>query len=155
MKNELSPNEKNIINKDNYSAYVAKLKATGGKFPINQFGNVNTSAIAEACDFKRGSFADPESALAKQLVKDIKLIGTQVKEESEEESALKKQKDEASKNASKLSKELERTNAEVHKLRDVVAKLEQENKALEHKLNGKSEAHEAMLDDGRRRFVWK
>ena len=29
------------------------------------------------------------------------------------------------------------------------------NKALEHKLKGKSEAHEAMLDDGRRRFVWK
>lgn len=154
MTNKLSPTEQNKINKDNYSAYVAKLKAIGGKFPLNQFGNVNLTSVAEECGFERGSFADKESALSKQLAKDIKLIGTQIKDESEVESSLKKQKDEASKNASKLSKELERTTAEVYKLREVVALLEQEKKALEHKLKGKSEAHESMLDDGRRRFVW-
>ena len=132
MISKLSPTEQNKVNKDNYSAYVAKLKATGGKFPLNQFGNVNTSSIAKECGFERGSFADSRSALSKQLAKDIKLIGTKIKNVSEEESSLKKQKDEASKNASKLSKELERTTAEVYKLRDVVALLEQEKKALEH-----------------------
>ena len=95
-------------------------------------------------------FQNPNSELAKQLTKDIKKIGTQVKDIDEEESLLKKQKEEANRNASKLSRELERATAEVHKLREKVTKLEKEN----NELKGNLESKDLMLDDGRRRFVW-
>lgn len=150
MSKKLSPNEKHELNKKNYAAYVANIKATDGKFPINQFGDVNLTLIAKECGFLRDVFQKPSSELAKQLAKDIKKIGTKIKDMSEKESSLKKQKEEASRNASKLSKDLERVTAEVYKLREKVTELEQENNALK----GKSEAHDSMLDDGRRRFVW-
>lgn len=156
MTNKLSPNlqHKRVI--QNFTDYLIKLEATGEKLPINQVdGNVNISELARICDCKRGVFQKPDNTIGKMLKKAISDIGTQAKSIIQEESALKSQKDQAQRDASKLARELERATAEVEKLRDLTASLEQENKILKNKLDGQKNATESMLDDGRRRFLWQ
>jgi predicted RNase H-like nuclease (RuvC/YqgF family) len=156
MTKALSPNQRHKRVIQNFTDYLIKLEATGEKLPVNQVdGNVNISELARICDCKRGVFQKPENTIGRMLKKAISDIGTQAKTSNQEESALKNQKDQAQRDASKLSRELERATAEVEKLRNLITSLEQENRLLKNKLDGQTNATELMLDDGRRRFLWQ
>ncbi|GAA0811358.1 hypothetical protein GCM10009111_03760 [Colwellia asteriadis] len=156
MTKKLSPNQKHQRVIQSFTDYLIKLEVTGEKLPINQVdGNVNISELARICECKRGAFQKPNNTIGKMLKKAIDNIGTQAKSVNQVESALKTQKDQAKKDASKLSRELERVTAEVEKLRNVNASLEQECKVLKNKLQGQINATESMLDDGKRRFLWE
>lgn len=156
MTNALSPNQQHERVIQNFTDYLIKLKATGEKLPINKVdGNVNISELARICECKRGVFQKPQNTIGKMLKKAISDIGTQAKTNTQEESFLTSQKDQAQKDNSKLSKELERVTAEVEKLREENSLLEQENRGLKNKLHGQINATESMLIDGKRRFIWE
>jgi hypothetical protein len=153
MTNKLSPNEKSVINKQNYDAYVANLEATNSKFPINQFGDVNISLVAEKCGFKRSAFNKKDSRLAQILQQDVDRIGTEVYSFEKKESFLETKSKTASKHASQREKELEKATAEIETLRDQIELLELENFNLKQKEGEGVERQEMMIETGRRVFL--
>jgi septal ring factor EnvC (AmiA/AmiB activator) len=150
---KLSPNEKALLNRQEYSAYVESLEATGAKFPLNQFDDVNLTAIAKICGFKRGVLQDKDSFLGKQLRLDVSRIGTEIQEAVNNEGALEKKAKKASMNASKLEKELEIATGEIEELRLKLEQLEAENYKLTERQHEQKESYEHMLDTGKRVFI--
>jgi hypothetical protein len=145
----LSRVEKGRINKQNYVDYVAALERDGKRFPLNQFGDINLSAIAEACGFNRQVFAT-NKGMAEQLKADVKRIGTILVAGESQDSALAKKAKASTLEANKLAKDLGIAEAKIKALEEQVMKLELENKQLK---NGKEESDanlEHMLTTGRR-----
>ena len=145
----ISKVEKGRINKQNYADYVATLEKEGKKFPLNQFGDINLSAIAEACGFNRQVFAT-NKGMAEQLKADVKRIGTILVAGESQDSALAKKAKASTMEASRLAKDLGVAEAKIKALQEQVMKLELENKQLK---NGKEESEatlEHMLVTGRR-----
>jgi polyhydroxyalkanoate synthesis regulator phasin len=147
---KLSAHEKGKINTKNYKAYVDNLFATGQKFPINQFGNVNIEKVAESCGFLRGVINRKGSKYAAQLDIDVKRIGTQLSEGTYEPSKLVEKASEKSQEASRLQKELDARSQEINLLRGQVEILSLRVRELEQKHDEKSLAIEEMLSSGRR-----
>lgn len=143
----LSPMEKKKKSKSDYDAYVLSLESSGKKFPINQDGNPNYTAIAEACGFGRQVLY---KTLATDLARDIKSIGTEIFEGVSNEDRLSKQSLENKKNASKLQKLLDATVQEVAQLRKDNLALEKELSVFKAKESESSEIYKEMLDNGRR-----
>jgi septal ring factor EnvC (AmiA/AmiB activator) len=150
---KLSPNEKAIINRRNYAAYVANLEATNTKFPINQFGDANISLVAKTCGFKRTAFQIKESFLSKAIQSDIDRIGTEVQSVEKKESYLEGKAKTSAMHASQREKELERTTAEIEKLREEIKLLQYENFVLKQKEDENIERQEMMIESGRRVFI--
>jgi septal ring factor EnvC (AmiA/AmiB activator) len=150
---KLSPNEKAEINRTEYAAYVANLEATNTQFPINQFGDVNITAIAESCGFKRGVLQNKNSLLGKRLRVDVKRLGTQIQEAIDNDSSLEKKAKKASVNASKLERELEKATAEIETLRLKLEEAEVKCFKLMEKQHEQTESFEYMLETGRRVFL--
>ncbi len=147
--NPINQVEKGRINKKNYADYVSALEKDSKKFPLNQFGDINLSAIAEACGFNRQVFATNKT-LAEQLKADVKRIGTAVVAGESQDSALAKKAKASTLEASRLAKDLGIAEAKIKALEEQVMKLELENKQLK---NGKEESDanlEHMLTTGRR-----
>jgi hypothetical protein len=145
----VSPVEKGRINKANYVAYVAELKATGKKFPLNQFGEVNLSGIAKACGFLRGVFTTNKS-LKQLLDSDILIIGTEIKDGAELDTRLSQKAEEKSKEASKLHKDLDAKVQEVNSLREQIDELKKCIRELESRSNETALSMDELLDSGRR-----
>jgi len=147
--NSISKVEKGRINKQNYVDYVAALERDGKRFPLNQFGDINLSAIADACGFNRQVFAT-NKGMAEQLKADVKRIGTILVAGESQDSALAKKAKASTLEANKLVKDLGIAEAKIKALEEQVMKLELENKQLK---NGKEESDanlEHMLTTGRR-----
>ena len=108
--------QKGRINRQRYSAYVAELEATGRKFPVNQFGNVNLTLIAEACGFRRQVFSTNKN-MRERLEKDIFRIGTETSQDMGVDTLLAKKASDKTKEASQLRKELDAKTQEIAVLR--------------------------------------
>jgi len=76
---KLSAVEKGKLNRRNWDAYLKFLRNSKQKFPINQYGDVNLSLVAELCGFKRQVFAN-NKAFASELEDAVVLIGTELVE---------------------------------------------------------------------------
>jgi hypothetical protein len=142
----LSPMEKKKKSKTDYDAYVLSLESSGKKFPINQDGNPNYTAIAEACGFGRQVLY---KTLAADLARDIRSIGTEIYEGVSNEDRLSKQSTQNKKNASKLQKLLDATVQEVVQLRKDNLALEKDLAIFEAKESESSDLHKEMIDNGR------
>jgi septal ring factor EnvC (AmiA/AmiB activator) len=146
---KVSAVEKGRINKANYVAYVAELKVTGKKFPLNQFGEVNLSGIAEACGFLRGVFSKNKFMKA-QLDADILSIGTEVKEGVDQDSRLAQKAEEKAKEAGRLHKDLDAKVQEINSLREQIDELKKCIRELECRSDEASLSMDELLDSGRR-----
>jgi hypothetical protein len=146
---KVSAVEKGRINKANYAAYVAELKATDKKFPLNQFGKVNLSGIADACGFRRKVLYE-NKFMKKRLKEDILLIGTEIKEGVDLETRLSQKAEEKAKEASKLHKDLDAKVQEVNSLREQIDELKKCIRELECRSDEASLSMDELLDSGRR-----
>ena len=144
---KLSAPEKGKINKEKYAAYVADLEATGKKFPLNQFGNVNNSVVAEACGFGRNVLY---TSLKEQFEEDINRIGTQLHDGVDKETRLDKKATEKAKIASKLQKELDAQVQENHSLRAQIDELQSRILELENRKDEMGMTMDELLTNGRR-----
>jgi hypothetical protein len=132
-------------NKHNYAVYVARLKATGEKFPCNQFGTVSIEGVAE--QVKCTTKVLQKGSLKTQFKKDVELIGVGVKNNLDSKLPLK---DEAkfgealsSKPLNMNAKERESLKAENERLSQKILQLEMRQKEGELTLN-------ELLRSGRR-----
>ena len=141
--------EKGRLNKKNYAAYVADLEATGKKFPLNQFGEVNITAIAEASGFLRGVFAKNKK-MKNQLEDDLKRIGTEITEGIDKDSRLAKKAEEKAIEASRLHKDLDAKVQEISLLRDQIDQLQTRIRELECRNDEATLSMDELLDSGRR-----
>ena len=148
-KEKLSPNEKAIINRENYAAYVTNLETTGAKFPVNQFGGANLSLIAEECGFKRGVIQNKESFLGKIFRKDLARIGIEISTVKDTDNISKVKANEAYKNAARL----EIITAEVEELRKALISAHKEIHLLKTQKEEDTERLDFMLETGRRVFL--
>ena len=146
---KISAVEKGRINKESYAAYIAELEATGKKFPTNNFGEVNLTAIAKACGFNRQVFSNNQ-AMRAALNEDIERIGTDISEGQPKETRPHKKASEKSKEGSRLHKELEARTNEIETLKAQILEL---NKRIAELEGGKHEmdlAFDELLASGRR-----
>lgn len=145
----ISAVEKGRINKAKYLEYVNRLEETGSKFPLNNFGEVNLTAIASACGFNRQVFATNKS-MKQQLKEDILRIGTDITPGEEKESRLQKKADKKSKEASRLQSELDARTAENESLRSQISELQKKIRELEAKESEIELSMNELLTSGRR-----
>jgi len=145
----LSPHEKNKLNIQNYEAYIKDLETTGEKFPLNQFGDVNLTAVAQKCKFNRQVFSNNKH-FQHRLTKDIERIGTDIhkgqdhRDRDAEIAATKSQE------ASKLRRELDAKVQEIELLREELTKARDKILELENKQNEGELTLDEILSTGRR-----
>lgn len=136
--------EKGEINRARYAEYVATLELTGQKFPVNNFGDVNLSLIASICGFNRQVFATNKS-MKEQLVKDVKRLGIDIKEQRSSAQSNYGDRDSA-----QLKKALKLKDLEIISLKkriDELLKIVQSHEASQSEQNA---IHEELLLSGRR-----
>jgi DNA repair exonuclease SbcCD ATPase subunit len=146
---KISAVEKGRINKERYAEYIAELEATGKKFPLNQFGEVNLTDVANACGFNRQVFSRNASMKA-QFEEDIRRIGTEIHKGVDKETRLEKKATEKAKVASKLQKELDAQVQENHSLRNQIDVLQSRVRELEGRENEMEMSMDELLTSGRR-----
>lgn len=143
---------KTRINRQRYKEYVADLEARNEKFPVSQFGEVNLSAVADACGFGRQVFFN-NASMREQLNEDIKRIGTTVHAAKDPDSVLAQKAESKSREASQLRKQLEEKIEEVESLRKLNEELKEEIRKLENSSEERDKSMDEMLESGRRFFV--
>jgi hypothetical protein len=146
FKKNLSPQERKAKSKRDYNAYVLSLELSDKKFPINQDGMPNYTAVAEACGFGRPVLY---GTLAEDFEADILRIGTELSKGTSNESRVSKKSDENKKKANKLQKLLDAKEQEVIGFRKDILKLEKKVDDLEANISESTEVFKDMLDSGR------
>jgi vacuolar-type H+-ATPase subunit I/STV1 len=133
-------------NQRNYAILVAKLKATGEKFPSNQFGTVSIEGVAEmvGCTTK----VLTKGSLKTQFEKDVREIGVGVKKVSD--SRLAQKAEEKSREASSLSKHLNIKIKECESLRAENERLVKENRQIRMRQKEDELSLQELLKTGRR-----
>lgn len=142
---------------ERYRDYVTQLEQEGKKFPVNQFGDVNFSRIADDCGNRRQWFSEsakkvfcpPGDTLEQVILKDIRRIGSEVYAPKDPESALVEMADSKSKEASRLRSMLEQKSKENELLREQVEQLSAEVRMLRSTAAEVSSQQELMIDSGR------
>ncbi len=133
-------------NKRNYAAYIARLNATGQRFPCNQFGTVSIDGVAEqvGCTTK----VLLTGSLKTQFKKDIELIGVGVKRISD--SKLAQKAEEKSREASSLTKLLNMKIKECESLQAENERLTKERRQVEIRQKEAELSLQELLKTGRR-----
>lgn len=143
-----SPSEQHQVNKDSYQSYVRRLEATGQKFPINQNGDLNISAISKAIGCTRQVLY--RKWFRTILEKDVARIGTE-RHKGKSHADLDAEKAKAkSKETSPLRKELDAKTQEIENLREQLSKARLRIIDLEQRNNEEKLALDEMLNTGRR-----
>ncbi|AVD92642.1 hypothetical protein C4Q27_09590 [Pseudomonas sp. SWI36] len=142
---------------ERYRDYVMQLEQAGKKFPVNQFGDVNFSKIADECGNRRQWFSEsakkvfcPQGETLEQVIaKDIRRIGSEFSSPKDAESVLVDMADSKSKEASRLRSMLEQKSKENELLREQVERLSAEVRMLRSTAAEVSSQQEMMIDSGR------
>lgn len=142
---------------ERYREYVLQLEQTGKKFPVNQFGDVNFSNIAEECGNRRQWFSESANkvycphgdTLEQVIAKDIRRVGTEFRVAKDLESTLEDITDSKSREYNRLRSMLEQKSKENELLRDQVESLSTEVRQLRSSTAEISGRQELMIDSGR------
>jgi hypothetical protein len=142
---------------ERYRDYVLKLEQAGKKFPVNQFGDVNFSKIADECGNRRQWFSESAKkvfcpkgqTLEKVIAKDIRRLGSEFVAAKDPESVLVDMADSKSKEASRLRSMLEQKSKENELLREQVERLTTELRLLRASAEEISSQQDLMIDSGR------
>ncbi|PHN29759.1 hypothetical protein [Pseudomonas sp. ICMP 561] len=142
---------------ERYKDYVAQLEQAGKKFPVNQFGDINFSKIADECGNRRQWFSEsakkvfgPQAdALERIIAKDIRRVGSEFAPPKDPESVLVDIADTKSREANRLRAVLEQKSKENDLLRDQVERLSAEVRLLRANAAEVSGQQELMIDSGR------
>lgn len=140
-----------------YREYVLHLEQAGRKFPVNQFGDVNFSRIANECGNRRQWFSESAKkiftergeTLERIIQADIRRIGSEFVTPKDPESALIDLADSKGREASILRSLLDQKSNENDLLRQQVERLTVEIRALQGSVSELSSRQEMMLDSGR------
>ena len=142
---------------ERYRAYVLGLEQAGRKFPVNQFGDVNFSKVADECGNRRQwfsenakkAFTEREETLERIIQADIRRVGSEFVSAKDPESALMDMADSKGREASLLRSLLDQKSKENDLLRQQVERLTVEIRALQGSVSELSSRQEMMLDSGR------
>lgn len=142
---------------ERYRDYVLHLEKAGKKFPVNQFGDVNFSKIADECGNRRQWFSESAKkvftergeTLERIIQADIRRIGSEFVAAKDPESALMDLADSKGREASLLRSLLDQKSKENDLLRQQVERLTVEIRALQGSVSELSSRQEMMLDSGR------
>jgi hypothetical protein len=145
----LSRVEKGKLNIKNYDGYVERLRSTGQKFPINNFGDVNLSAVAKECGFLWQVFSTNKNMGAKLII-DVKAIGTDLVQGKTAETVMDQNVTLLKKQLNNSRKDLALAEETIDALTKQILHLETENKLLKHQSTEKNESFEYMIETGRR-----
>jgi len=123
-------NKKNPFQR--YQDYVNQLKESGEKFPLNNFGDINFTIVAEKCGNRRQWFSenankvmgDTQKTLSQIIKSDSVSTGTTLKSRKKPETILSDISEKINKENNRLLKSLEQATAEIEKLRSQVEDLE-------------------------------
>jgi len=146
---KLSAPEKGRLNKRNFDAYVTFLKRTGQKFPINNFGDVNLSAIAELCGFERQVFSR-NTALREKLDAEVKSIGTDAVAGKDPESRIDRDVKYLRKQLNDAKRDLSLAEEKIEGLQRQLIQLSSELKRSNLDREEVEESLEHMISTGRR-----
>ena len=146
---KISAVEKGLINKQRYADYVKDLESEGKKFPLNQFGDVNLTEVAEAFGINRQVFFRNKT-MKQQLDDDVKRIGTELTEGEKPDDALAKKAKASSEQVNKLMRDLAVAEEKVSALQQQIMQLELENKRLKNNNEEAAASLDHMLATGRR-----
>ena len=145
--NQLSPQQQAIKNRKAYDDYVSHLKATGKKFPINQWGDVNTQGVAKACGFDRQVFGG--KIMGQKFKADVKEIGTELIQARDKSKKAKEAKDsEKDLNEERMLNAL--NEQKIAALERKIMQLQSEIRRLKQESTERSETLSNMLATGRR-----
>lgn len=142
---------------ERYRDYVMQLEQAGKKFPVNQFGDVNFSKIADECGNRRQWFSESAKkvfcsqgdTLEQVIAKDIRRIGSEFTSPKDPDSVLSDMAESKSKEASRLRSMLEQKSKENELLREQVESLSAEVRMLRSTAAEVSSQQEMMIDSGR------
>lgn len=142
---------------ERYRLYVVQLEQAGKKLPVNQFGDINFSKIADECGNRRQWFSESAKKVFSQdgdtleqvIAKDIRRIGSEFFTPKDPESILVDIADAKSREASRLRSMLEQKSKENELLRDQVERLSAEVRMLRSTAAEISGQQELMIDSGR------
>ena len=142
---------------ERYRDYVVQLEQAGKKFPVNQFGDINFSKIADECGNRRQWFSESAKkvfgsqgeSLEKVIGKDIRRIGSEFFAPKDPESVLVDIADSKSREANRLRSMLEQKSKENEILREQVERLSAEVRLLRASAAEVSSQQELMIDSGR------
>jgi hypothetical protein len=146
---KLSAPEKGKLNKRNFDAYVDYLKATGEKFPINQFGDINFSQIAELCGFERQVFSR-NKVLKEKLDADVKFIGTDAVDGKDPESRVDNDLKNLRKQLSNAKRDLALAEEKIDGLQRQLITVNSELKRSDEEKEEAAESFAYMISTGRR-----
>lgn len=142
-------------------AYLAELRSNGESLPLNQFGDVNFTLIAEKCGTRRQWFSEnahkkfgSDNETLSVIIDRLRgELGGRRSQRDEVAEKISKQRDDASKQVNELRKTLNLKLSELEGLRNEVDLLKAENKLLRAKLGEQDEIMEMVSDTGRS-FHW-
>lgn len=142
---------------ERYRNYVLELEQAGKKFPVNQFGDVNFSKIADECGNRRQWFSEsakkvfcPHGDTLEQVIaKDIRRIGSEFVLAKDPEAVLVDIADSKSREANRLRSMLEQKSKENEILRDQVERLSAEVRLLRASAAEITTQQELVIDSGR------
>lgn len=142
---------------ERYRDYVLELEQAGKKFPVNQFGDVNFSKIADECGNRRQWFSEsakkvfcPNGDTLEQVIaKDIRRIGSEFVLAKDPEAILVDIADSKSREANRLRSMLEQKSKENEILREQVERLSAEVRLLRASAAEITTQQELMIDSGR------
>lgn len=142
---------------DRYREYVLQLEQAGKKFPMNQFGAVNFSKIADECGNRRQWFSEssskvfcPQGQTLEQIIaKDIRRIGSEFVAAKAPDSLAVDVAESKSREANRLRIMLEQKSKENELLREQVERLSAELQLLRTSAQEISSQQDLMIDSGR------
>jgi hypothetical protein len=142
---------------DRYCRYVLQLEQSGRKFPVNQFGDVNFSKVADECGNRRQWFSecskkvftDGGDTLERIIQCDIRRIGSDFTPAKDPEPALIDLAESKSREVSLLRSLLDQKAKENELLRQQIERLTAENRALNSSVCELTLQQEMLLDSGR------
>ena len=146
---KLSAPEKGRLNKRNFENYVKHLQKNGEKFPINQFGDVNTSLISDLCGFNRQVFATNQT-LKEMLSEAVNRIGTAIVEGKDTETRLDGDIKRLRKQVSDAKKDLALAEEKIEALQRQLLERDAELKRSEQASREAAESLDHMISTGRR-----
>lgn len=145
----MAPRAKGVLNEKNYKAYVKFLEKHKLKFPCNDDGEVNLSAVAELCGFDRQVFYK-NATLGPLLTKDAKRIGTDVIEGREQSGQLSEEVTELRKQLNDAKRDLALADEENDGLKKQLMEARNTIKKLEKGCTEDAESLQHMIETGRR-----
>lgn len=142
---------------ERYRDYVLELEQAGKKFPVNQFGDVNFSKIADECGNRRQWFSESAKkvfcphgdTLERVIAKDIRRIGSEIVLAKDPEAVLVDIADSKSREANRLRSMLEQKSKENEILREQVERLSADVRLLRASAAEITTQQELMIDSGR------